>query len=570
MNRISIVGALALIAAMGTGLTQANPLVPGENQLCIYDQSGAPISSWDTVCDEQITGSLDPVPSAGPGNALSSPQFFFGLPWSVYDIVTYDPGSYTVDTVEGGIYNFTVNPGQTGASMLFAWGPPSATSCGQAVCDMDIVLVWDVDFDGNTTLVSSDWDGDGIPGGAMIDGAFQGISANFDLVVEGDIRPGPPAPGVAIAIDVPGGTTQLCTDPSGCTVAFVAETALFGGAELGTIEWTINGISEGFGDTISPILLVGSYTIEALATTTTGESDTDMVSITLFDTLPPSPLPDGTRLTIGPGSTFAYASSPPAPLLEGNDGLVLGTVIPPVPGSFHVGPLDGNPGEEGGIVQSFEFFGATATFWTESSIVDFGGGLVDMSGWRGAWADEPFFSFDNPVGFLTVVGNTYQLDYDGLTIEPPPFVGMPFFLHLEGEIVLMNQAPDCSGAVASIDNIWPPNHKFVSVNIIGVTDPDSDSISITIDSIFQDEPVDSYGDGRFSPDGSGVGTTTAELRAERSGTKKVPGNGRVYHVSFTAEDGQGGACTAKVLVGVPHDRKTAPIDDGAVHDSTIP
>lgn len=133
-----------------------------------------------------------------------------------------------------------------------------------------------------------------------------------------------------------------------------------------------------------------------------------------------------------------------------------------------------------------------------------------------------------------------------------------------------NQAPDCSAAVASIDTIWPANHKFVAISVLGVTDPDGDAVTITIDSIFQDEPVDASGDGRFAPDGAGVGSAIAYVRAERSGTKKVAGNGRVYHIGFTADDGNGAACDGSVLVGVPHDQNAAPIDDGPSYDSTLP
>ena len=130
-----------------------------------------------------------------------------------------------------------------------------------------------------------------------------------------------------------------------------------------------------------------------------------------------------------------------------------------------------------------------------------------------------------------------------------------------------NEAPDCSLALPSVDSLWPPNHKFVEVDILGVTDPDGGVVTVTVDSIFQDEPVDSTGDGSFAPDGMGVGTSSAELRAERDGG----GNGRVYHVGFTAEDGQGGSCTGEVLVGVPKNKgkKGAPVDDGALFDSTV-
>lgn len=131
-----------------------------------------------------------------------------------------------------------------------------------------------------------------------------------------------------------------------------------------------------------------------------------------------------------------------------------------------------------------------------------------------------------------------------------------------------NRPPECAEAYADPGYLWPPNHKMVPVNIMGVTDPDGDGITIIIDSIYQDEPVDTYGDGQFTPDGQGGGTDTVEVRAERSGTLKVPGDGRVYHISFTADDGRGGVCTGEVLVGVPHDVKDTPVDGGALYDST--
>jgi len=137
---------------------------------------------------------------------------------------------------------------------------------------------------------------------------------------------------------------------------------------------------------------------------------------------------------------------------------------------------------------------------------------------------------------------------------------------------LRNEAPDCSDAAADPDEMWPPNHKFNAISVVGVTDPDGDAVTITIDSIFQDEPTDTFGDGKFTPDGQGVGTATAEVRAERSGTKKVPGDGRVYHIGFTADDGNGAQCSGNVTVCVPHDQGNGSVcvDGGPLYDSTIP
>ena len=64
----------------------------------------------------------------------------------------------------------------------------------------------------------------------------------------------------------------------------------------------------------------------------------------------------------------------------------------------------------------------------------------------------------------------------------------------------------------------------------------------TITEIAQDEPLNDAGDGNTCPDGSGIGTDRASLRAERSGQ----GDGRVYHVGFQADDGVGGMCLGTV------------------------
>jgi hypothetical protein len=68
--------------------------------------------------------------------------------------------------------------------------------------------------------------------------------------------------------------------------------------------------------------------------------------------------------------------------------------------------------------------------------------------------------------------------------------------------------------------------------VAAVTDPEGDAITITIDSIFNDESADARGSGETSPDGREVGTTVVEMRAERVGDA----NGRIYRISLTADD----------------------------------
>ena len=106
----------------------------------------------------------------------------------------------------------------------------------------------------------------------------------------------------------------------------------------------------------------------------------------------------------------------------------------------------------------------------------------------------------------------------------------------------------------------------MAVTIGGVSDPDNDQITLTVTAVTQDEPVQGLGEGDTSPDAVLQGDKVL-LRAERSGT----GNGRVYQVSFTADDGYGSSCTGAVTVCVPHDRRPGTcVDDGQQYNATQP
>ncbi len=139
-------------------------------------------------------------------------------------------------------------------------------------------------------------------------------------------------------------------------------------------------------------------------------------------------------------------------------------------------------------------------------------------------------------------------------------------------VVNANDPPRCDLAVASSEKLWPPNHKLNSVSVQGVSDPDGDQVvSLIIDSVTQDEPVNGLGDGDSSPDAviepgtanNGTADTTL-IRSERSGNE----NGRVYQLNFTADDGFE-SCTGSVNVSVPHNRKSTAVDDGQTVDSTL-
>jgi len=110
--------------------------------------------------------------------------------------------------------------------------------------------------------------------------------------------------------------------------------------------------------------------------------------------------------------------------------------------------------------------------------------------------------------------------------------------------------------------LWPPDHRLVPVHILGVVDPQSNA-TITLNSVTQDEPTNGLGDGD-TPVDAFINGDTVQLRAERSGK----GDGRVYHVCFTAADPEGYVQSC-VDVIVPHDKKTDPAkNSGQNYNST--
>ena len=169
---------------------------------------------------------------------------------------------------------------------------------------------------------------------------------------------------------------------------------------------------------------------------------------------------------------------------------------------------------------------------------------------------------DNPAsnnGLLVaneVLANRYDLTFASMEDEE----------HAPRLTLSLNRPPDCSAAAASVNVLWPPNHELAVIDVVGVTDPDGDPVTITIDEIVQDEPVNGLGDGDVSPDGLGAGDSTALVRAERAGG----GNGRVYVIGFIATDGKGGSCSGVVAVGVPHKRGGTPVAGDTWYDSTLP
>jgi hypothetical protein len=130
---------------------------------------------------------------------------------------------------------------------------------------------------------------------------------------------------------------------------------------------------------------------------------------------------------------------------------------------------------------------------------------------------------------------------------------------------LCNRPPECVAAMASPALLSPADGALVPVAIGGITDPDGDPVTVAITAIMQDEPVTGGRAGNTTPDGAGIGATTAQVRAERN----EGGNGRVYTIFFRARDTHGGQCSGSVTVCVPVRAEGRCRDDGARFDSTL-
>jgi hypothetical protein len=224
----------------------------------LFDPSG-----FHVVSALPITGEYD----TGNQQMVIDPWFLFGSPLNS-TIQVLQPGAHSHP--QSGMV--MVGNGQLGGLVQTSW----------ASNDLPSFVVWDVThYPGGMSFSAADSDGNGLPGHAMITGPFPG----FSLVYEFDA--GESAPGVEVSLNVPGGTVQECNAIGGKEISLSASVSLKGGAELGSIDWVINGEPAGAGPSINPFLARGSHLVEVTAHTTGGHSNGAATTVQVRDTVRP-------------------------------------------------------------------------------------------------------------------------------------------------------------------------------------------------------------------------------------------------------------------------------------------
>jgi hypothetical protein len=121
-------------------------------------------------------------------------------------------------------------------------------------------------------------------------------------------------------------------------------------------------------------------------------------------------------------------------------------------------------------------------------------------------------------------------------------------------ITVRDTTPPALSFALSATELWPPDHRMVTVATgISASDAVDSSVAISI-SVTSNEPDNGLGDGDTTGDiaviDNGNGTYDIQVRAERGGN----GTGRVYTINVTATDDSGNSTTASGQVKVPHSK----------------
>lgn len=118
-------------------------------------------------------------------------------------------------------------------------------------------------------------------------------------------------------------------------------------------------------------------------------------------------------------------------------------------------------------------------------------------------------------------------------------------------VVKIDQTAPVVTVMASPTTLWPPNHRYVSVEVTGqVTDSGSGPAS-TVSWSVMDSDGQLHPMGTARVDSNGTFTFDVSLQASRRGQDF---GGRIYTIMVTGSDTAGNTTTASTAVIVPHDQ----------------
>ncbi|MHB8536156.1 MAG: hypothetical protein ACYDBW_12025, partial [Sulfuricaulis sp.] len=200
---------VAVLLALGALSSPAHAAVSSSNNNFTMLDSGAGLTGGTNDVVFTWDGTLNTDPATAVVNAtITSATPFFGHLWSAYNVKIYGPGTYTISTADtaggpgcpdvpqpncasGGNYTVAVPVGEIMGHMKFAWNGTEG---------IDVIDIWTpgswTTLNGTNpiekagggsytgpvySLVSTDWDKNGVAGGGMIDGPFSGFNANFNI-----------------------------------------------------------------------------------------------------------------------------------------------------------------------------------------------------------------------------------------------------------------------------------------------------------------------------------------------------------------------------------------------------
>jgi hypothetical protein len=121
-------------------------------------------------------------------------------------------------------------------------------------------------------------------------------------------------------------------------------------------------------------------------------------------------------------------------------------------------------------------------------------------------------------------------------------------------IIKIDTMPPEAACTADPEELWPPNHKMVEVEVAtSCTDGLSGPADMLVSTAMSSEPDSGQGKGDRPNDIEAfmldTPVTLGALRAERKGY----GEGRLYTLGYTCHDMAGNSSACETFVTVPHE-----------------